>query len=396
MTRTFKNNKINLPCLIQENNMVDIAVVRSANSIIYDPRVKKIIGSLNKKYSVMALGWNRDQISNKEIENYMVKLVLFHLKTSFWKPSLFRIFVRLVVFFPPFWAWLFFKLIVNRPTVVHACDFDTLPPCYLYKILFRKKLVFDVFDRYGMALIPQRFKKLGCLINYFEDLYGKYSDALIIAGGQKVMSTFQKRPKYSEIILNCPEDYFNNSKLPTKNNTGNIKLVYTGGIRVDRSLENIAKVISELESVELHFAGPIIDIEVFNEMQKYHNVRYHGVLEPQDAISLELTSDILIAFYNPDILWNTITLPNKLFEAMMCRIPIITNVASEIVEDNNCGLIVPYNNDEQLRDAILRLRENPELIKKLGENGRKAFLNKYDWKIMEKKLYRIYGNFLPE
>jgi hypothetical protein len=82
--------------------LVDIVVVRTANSIIYDPRVKKIVGSLSKRYSISALGWNRDGISEEKINNYIVKLELFKLETSIWKPSLMRILIRLLFFAPAF------------------------------------------------------------------------------------------------------------------------------------------------------------------------------------------------------------------------------------------------------------------------------------------------------
>ena len=57
--------------------MVDIVVVRTTNSVVYDPQVKKIVGSLSKRYSVTCLGWNRDAISDEKINNYIVKLDLF-------------------------------------------------------------------------------------------------------------------------------------------------------------------------------------------------------------------------------------------------------------------------------------------------------------------------------
>ena len=137
--------------------MIDIAVVRTANSIIYDPRVRKIVTSLSKKYSVVTLGWNRDGIPQEKINSYIVKLELFKLKTSVWKPSMLRVIVRLLIFFPPFWIWVFLKLLVYRPDVIHACDLDSVLPCLIYKVLFRKRLIFDVFDRYAITFIPRKF-----------------------------------------------------------------------------------------------------------------------------------------------------------------------------------------------------------------------------------------------
>jgi len=379
----------------KNNNLVDVVVVRTANSIIYDPRVKKIIASLSKRYSTLALGWNRDGISQEKINNYFVKLEMFKLKTSVWKPSLRRIFTRLFLFFPPFWMWVFVKLLVYRPKVIHACDLDTLLPCYIYKILFRKKLVFDVFDRYAMALIPLRFKRLYFLINFFEEFFSKHSDALIIAGGEKVLETFEKRPKHFSVLMNCPEDYkLHNMKSNLEFEDNYFKIIYTGGVRKDRSLLNVAEAIRGLNSIHFVIAGPIIDNAVFQKMQEVPNVKYQGLLEPREALLLEARSNIMVALYDPIIPWNNITLPNKLFEAMMCKIPIITNVAPEIVNETGCGIIVEYDNVAQLKESIIKLRDDPNLRKRLAENGRKAFLEKYNWDIMEQRLYKIYEDLI--
>jgi glycosyltransferase involved in cell wall biosynthesis len=79
---------------------------------------------------------------------------------------------------------------------------------------------------------------------------------------------------------------------------------------------------------------------------------------------------------------------------MKCGIPVITNVAHEIVIDTSCGIIVEYDNVEQIKDTIIKLRDDPNLRKRLGDNGRKAFLEKYNWKVMENRLYNIYDTLL--
>jgi glycosyltransferase involved in cell wall biosynthesis len=79
---------------------------------------------------------------------------------------------------------------------------------------------------------------------------------------------------------------------------------------------------------------------------------------------------------------------------MMCGVPIITNVATDIVNETQCGIIVDYDNLDQIKQTIIDLRDNPELRKKLGDNGRNAFLQKYNWNAMEEKLYKIYEQLL--
>jgi glycosyltransferase involved in cell wall biosynthesis len=47
-----------------------------------------------------------------------------------------------------------------------------------------------------------------------------------------------------------------------------------------------------------------------------------------------------------------------------------------------------------MKEGIVKLRDNPELRKKLGDNGREAFLQKYNWNAMEQKLYGVYGQLI--
>ena len=66
----------------------------------------------------------------------------------------------------------------------------------------------------------------------------------------------------------------------------------------------------------------------------------------------------------------------------------------ELVNETACGVLLDYGNTKEIREAIIRLRDNPVLRSKLGDNGHKAFLEKYNWKVMEQKLYKICDNLL--
>jgi glycosyltransferase involved in cell wall biosynthesis len=106
----------------------------------------------------------------------------------------------------------------------------------------------------------------------------------------------------------------------------------------------------------------------------------------------------MVALYGPEgplqqTAYN-ITVHNKTFEAMMCGIPIITNVSTDLVKEINFGILVEYENVEKIRNAVTSLRDNPEFRRSLGTNGRKAFLMKYNWQNVEKELYRVYADLL--
>jgi glycosyltransferase involved in cell wall biosynthesis len=152
--------------------------------------------------------------------------------------------------------------------------------------------------------------------------------------------------------------------------------------------------IKELKAVNLVVTGRVEDKELLNEIQSISNVKYLGFLEHTQVLTIESSSDAMVALYNLDAYaQNRYVLGNKLFEAMMCGIPIITNVATEIVTETQCGIVVNYKVD-QIRDAIVSLRDDPHLRKRLGINGRKAFLQKYNWSVMERELFKIYENLI--
>lgn len=90
-------------------------------------------------------------------------------------------------------------------------------------------------------------------------------------------------------------------------------------------------------------------------------------------------------------------------EMMMHEIPLVvtdTGGLSEIVEDGICGLKVPvrYLEGERgvdintMADKIKMLLDNPDFAKRLGQNGRKRFLKKYEHNLFKEKMINLYLN----
>jgi glycosyltransferase involved in cell wall biosynthesis len=294
-----------------------------------------------------------------------------------------------------FWAWVLIKLCVYRPKAVHACNLDTVLPSYVYKRLFRKKLVFDVFDRYAMAYIPRNrslfFKLLYSFVNWIEEEFAKSSDVLINISDE-MLTTYKRRPRNCTTIMNCSQDHMTNR---SKVENNGFKLLFTGHLRPGRGLELLPDIVKNLKDTQLIITGRIEDKKLLNKIDGVSNIIYKGYLGHNEVLDLEVNSDAMIALYDLNLqIQNKYVMGNKLFEAMMFGVPVITNVAQEIVNEADCGVIVEYDNTEQIKQAIITLRDNPELRKRLGANGRKAFLEKYNWKFMEQRLYTVYDSLL--
>jgi glycosyltransferase involved in cell wall biosynthesis len=73
--------------------------------------------------------------------------------------------------------------------------------------------------------------------------------------------------------------------------------------------------------------------------------------------------------------------PNSLLEAMAMKMPVIsTTIAAipEIVDDGENGLLVPPNNENALADAAIKLIQDYNSRKTLGENARKKIEERFD------------------
>ncbi len=92
------------------------------------------------------------------------------------------------------------------------------------------------------------------------------------------------------------------------------------------------------------------------------------------------------------------SLPVKMFEYMSAGLPVIASgfpLWREIVEGNDCGICVDPLDPAAIAEAIDRLIENPDLARRMGENGRRAVHERYNWANEEKKLFALYDTVLP-
>jgi len=354
-------------------------------------RAEQIVRSLRRKYSVLALGWNRGECTLDKLDNDANLLRVFDLIAPYGNTF------RYLTILPMFWTWVFIKLCTHRPKIIHAFNLDTVLPCYIYKTLFKSKLIFDMHDRYAMAFIPWNrgtfLKNTHLIVNSLEEKFANNADFLISVY-DKMFTTLKTKPRNCMTIMASPEDQMiSKSKVATDS----FKLLFTGHVREGRGLDKLLEILDDIKNTELLVTGRIEDRELLKKTYEKPNCKYIGFLDHKQLLDLELRSDVIIALYDFNFqTQHSYGMANKILEAMMCSLPVITNIAGEIIRETECGLLVNYHNLKEIRQAIITLRDNPELRTRLGNNGRKAFLEKYNWKTMEDRLLKIYDLLLSE
>jgi glycosyltransferase involved in cell wall biosynthesis len=97
--------------------------------------------------------------------------------------------------------------------------------------------------------------------------------------------------------------------------------------------------------------------------------------------------------FQPDYYNAYIGLPNKLFDYMLCGLPVVASDFPEIrkvVGEAGCGVLVDPTDPDAIAEAIIYLLEHPDEARKMGENGRRAVEERYNWGEMEGRLLDLY------
>jgi glycosyltransferase involved in cell wall biosynthesis len=195
-------------------------------------------------------------------------------------------------------------------------------------------------------------------------------------------------------IYDSPPDF--TKKLITKENEV-FTLFYAGRLYKDRglNLDKIISAISSINNVGLIIAGYGDQVE---EVEKWshampNKIQFIGKISHDEALERSIAADLLFEVRDPVIPLHKYNCGSKFLRAMACGKPILvskgTSAANKVYE-NNCGLVVDTNNIEEIKEAIMKLRDNPKLCKELGANGRKAYEERYSWEIMERRLLALY------
>lgn len=350
-----------------------------------DPAVHKVAKTLSKNgYHVKLLLWDRkgDFETEKNLEYEIIK---FRLKAPYDKPTVF-------FYLPIWWIYEFIFLMIENAKIIHSFDFDTLIPILIVKLINRNKIFYTIYDFYADNLpykVPKFFRKI---VAYLEKKSISFCEALFLVDKSRYKQVAGAKIKDIKYIYNSPPDY--KGFLKNKKGKRNFTIFYGGIIHMSRGLNFVIDAIKNISQINFIIAGTgPEEVYLKKTYAGFENIKFKGQISYEDVLIESFNADIIIAFYDPNLPNNKFASPNKLFEAMMCSKPIIINseiAASKIVREEACGLLVDYGDVENLRDVLIKLKNNSQLCINMGLNGRKAYETTYGWPIMEKRLLSAY------
>ena len=310
-------------------------------------------------------------------------------------------------------TWRAFRLALRQKAdVYHFHDPELLAVGVLLKLFTRSKVIYDVHEDVPKQILNKSWlplwtrKPLSVVYEIVERICLPFIDVIVIAEdsyidnyrGRENVIAIRNYPFLTNLTIDSADGN------PGENSVQDFRVTYVGGItKLRGALELIEalRVLKEAayQTVVLRLIGPLfprtLERELNNLIQQYgleKNVRIPGPVAHEKVASILARSNIGVAILHPDPNYVE-SLPTKLFEYMAAGLPVMASnfpLWREIVEGNNCGLCVDPLDPKATAQAIEYLLTHPEEARRMGENGRRAVEEKYNWETEGEKLLDLY------
>lgn len=365
--------------------MSRIVILRSRATGGLEPRVERTAKALREDgHDVTVFLWDREEAFPRSETQDGIRIRRLPLPAPYNRPGL---------LVPMAW-WMMAAFGATRGAdAVHATDLDTLPAALVAKALRGAKVVYDIFDFYGDFVAQSLSERTRVRLRRLEAGLATFADLVLLPDAVRRETLGKGFERPVEIVMNVPRE----ETLLEEQDVG-FTLFYGGNLGPDRGLLEAMEAIRGMEGVTFRVAGTgELEARIRALTDQSTQLEFLGQIDHMTLLRETARARAVLAWYDPSVPANRLASPNKLFEAMMLRRPILvssgTNM-SDIVAREGGGLAVPYGNGKALQAAITRLRDDPSYSDALGAQGRRAFESTYNWPVNRKRLQESYRTVL--
>jgi glycosyltransferase involved in cell wall biosynthesis len=356
-------------------------VLAVTNDIVTDNRVHKVAVTLqNNGYKVTVVGIKQKQSESTFGRSYKTR------RFTLW-------FNKSALFYANYNIRLFFYLLKNKFDIIVSNDLDTLLGCWLATKIQRNVLVFDSHELF--IEVPELVDRpvTRSLWHLKERLLMpsiKYGYSV----SQPIIDYYKNKYKKDfELIRNV--GYFREE--PTfKGFSDEVVIIYQGSVNIGRGLELMLMAMQYLSNAKLWIIGRG---DITNNLKKLavdlgveEKIIFFGLIAIENLTKITSQAHIGISLEEDLGLNYRYALPNKIFDYIQSRVPVIVSDLPEmsaLVEKHRVGIVLkertPENLAQTINHLILDTVNHEELAKNLELAARDLC-----WHREEEKLINLY------
>ncbi|WDR07283.1 glycosyltransferase family 4 protein [Devosia rhodophyticola] len=286
-----------------------------------------------------------------------------------------------------------------KPTVAHFHDPELLPWALLLR-LSGIKVVYDVHED-----VPQQISRHPSLPLWAKHLLPpvvslvEWVGAKFINGVVTVTPTIAARfPAHKTVLVrNFPllDELHEPDATPMSERPK--EFTYIGSISEDRNIYSMIEAVARVPGgpAVLRLAGEFAAPETqqrAQQMPEWNSVKFDGWVSREGVAGILADGRAGLVVLKP-VPHEMLTLPIKLFEYMAAGMPVISSdfpLWREIVEGAGCGVLVDPTKTDELVQAMQWILDNPQEAQAMGERGRSAVVERYNWNLEALSLLELY------
>lgn len=354
-----------------------------------DNRYRKRIELLSARYSVGIIYWNRfEKSQNFAMDGLWTREVMIPANRvhPFKRiPETLR-YIRIS----------YKEIRKLKPECIYVGNIDMLFIAACYKKYNPKAhIIYEIADLHGLIIDKQKNitkKIISFLLKKAEKSISKSIDCLILTSMKFYDIYYKEFVPEDEVIFmpNMPNEQ--TFKGFTKKRHSKFTVGFIGWIRYKEQLKMLIN-SANIANVNVLFAGGDRDDTEFGEYcKKFEHCTVLGAFDYLAQIQeMYQKVDCIYSVYDADMVNVRAALPNKLYEAILCELPIIVakdTYLAELVLNMGIGEAVDHKNGKELTKVLKRLSSNHEYYESLCNNCRfqkkTVNLNYYNNKLLQK------------
>jgi glycosyltransferase involved in cell wall biosynthesis len=242
------------------------------------------------------------------------------------------------------------------------------------------------------------------MVESIENYMASLADAVITVN-ERLGQRFQKQNHRVTVLPNYPplEIFCQAKRVRDVLSSKSVRLIYAGGLSAERGLFKMAEILSAIDSSTKckliligNFSSHAIEVSFWRyaeELNVSYQIEHLGYLSHDETVHHMMSCDIGLCLLNGRRRYHW-TEPMKYFEYSAAGMPVILSdlpAMKNLIGLNKNGYVVQVNSIACAGKAIDSFVANRDGAKIMGDRGRLAFKQNYNWEALEPRLFDLYS-----